>query len=306
MVKAGPGDKTKKKKAPRRSVKRASLLDTPAVADKVAKAGAPPPASGKGSKKSGDYEMKALSKKAAEKLLASLGTSLPPPVEGAADAKAVTAQRKRRQRKANEQNKGSAFVPRAVMPETMLADAETSGWRVFPIHEQLQAGLTAMGLTTPTYIQSQVLPRALQGRCDILGAAPTGSGKTLAYGIPLVQRVLEQRTAAGGEPRLRGLIVAPTRELAMQVTAHLRGLVQCCEPMVRIATVVGGMAVQKQTDRLLRRPDILIATPGRLAEYLEDRRATGPHGEAARYVADMAGLAAIALDEADRMVEDGH
>jgi len=279
-----------------------TLLDSGELQAKVAKKAPPPPSSSALSKKGANYEVQALSPKVAKRLLESMGVELPP----APEAAPVSTQRRRRQRKVSEAHKGSAFAPRAVNAETMSADAEASGWRNFPLDAQLQAGLAAMGLTTPTYIQSQVLPRALQGRCDILGAAPTGSGKTLAYGIPLVQRVLTLRAAAGGVPRVRGLIIAPTRELAMQVTAHLRGLVQCCEPMVRIATIVGGMAVQKQTDRLLRKPDVVIATPGRLAEFLDDRRADGPQGDAARYVADLAGLAAIALDEADRMVEDGH
>ena len=138
-----------------------------------------------------------------------------------------------------------------------------------------------------------------------------GSGKTLAFGLPLLNfLVSEARTAAevaaapaatsaaAPQPRrdkLRALVLCPTRELAMQVCAHLTAI---AKPLaLRIVAIVGGVSAQKQ-DRLLRyRPPVVVATPGRLWDMMRGGVA---------HVSDLTGLAFLVLDEADRMVKQGH
>ena len=147
--------------------------------------------------------------------------------------------------------------------------------------------LEAQGLTEPFPIQAAAIPDALAGR-DVLGRGPTGSGKTLAFGLPILQRLAGVKPAAY---RPGGLVLAPTRELAVQIAERL-------EPRGRavgvgVAAVVGGVPVARH-ERLLTKPlGLLVATPGR-AQDLVDRGAL-----------DLAGVAISALDEADQMADMG-
>jgi ATP-dependent RNA helicase DDX24/MAK5 len=127
-----------------------------------------------------------------------------------------------------------------------------------------------------------------------------GSGKTLAFGIPILQRIIlareESAARGGGLPQqLAALILVPTRELGLQVAAHIRAAGEFTS--VGVATLVGGMASQKQERLLGYRPAIVVATPGRLWDMIQRGQ---PH------VSDMSGLLALVLDEADRMVAGGH
>ncbi len=147
--------------------------------------------------------------------------------------------------------------------------------------------LEQAGITEPFPIQSATLPDALAGR-DVLGRAQTGSGKTLAFGLALLTR-LHKGKARPGHPR--GLILVPTRELAMQVADALLPLAKSLGLWCR--TVVGGLSFSRQADQLQRGVDLLIATPGRLSDHvrqgtcvLDDVRFT-------------------ALDEADQMADMG-
>ena len=131
------------------------------------------------------------------------------------------------------------------------------------LNARLVSRLDALGLTQPTPIQEQAIPQALQGR-DILGIAQTGTGKTAAFGIPLVF-ALSKHQERPAPLSARGLILAPTRELAGQIVQSLQGLTGD----LRISLVVGGKSINAQAERLARGTDILVATPGRLVDLMD-------------------------------------
>ena len=179
------------------------------------------------------------------------------------------------------------------------ADTDMSAWSQLGLHPELIARLGARGFARPTPIQAACLLPALHGRRDIVGAAETGSGKTLAFGLPIMQRWLEARDS--GEPRdgLFGLIITPTRELALQVADHLRALMPVPDATcARVVTLVGGMAAVKQKRLLQARPEVVVATPGRLWELLS--------ADPQPYLRTLHQLRFFVLDEVDRMVDAGH
>lgn len=151
-----------------------------------------------------------------------------------------------------------------------------------------------------------MLPVAVRDRQDVLGAAETGSGKTLAFGIPLVARLLETSSEASedsetSKPKNKGpraLIVAPTRELVIQIMKHISALIV---PTKLVAmSIVGGLAQVKQERIILQKaPDILVATPGRLWAMMEA-------AEEGSYLAEWKDLKCLVVDETDRMVEEGY
>jgi superfamily II DNA/RNA helicase len=128
---------------------------------------------------------------------------------------------------------------------------------------ELTTALAGLGITEPTPVQSAVVPDALAGG-DVLGRAQTGSGKTLAFGIPVVARLAGRRSRPHHP---RALIVVPTRELATQVTRALRPLAQSLS--LRLTTIYGGTPYERQERQLRQRADIVVATPGRLADLIE-------------------------------------
>jgi len=152
---------------------------------------------------------------------------------------------------------------------------------------RLVARLAGLGLTDPTPIQQKAIPLALDGR-DVLGIAQTGTGKTAAFGLPLVV-ALSAETTRPAPKSARGLVLAPTRELALQIVTTLEGLTDD----LRITLVVGGKSLSGQAQRLARGTDILVATPGRLIDLM-DRRAV-----------DLGQTRFLVLDEADQMLDIG-
>ena len=155
--------------------------------------------------------------------------------------------------------------------------------------KELITRVAEMGLKTPTPIQEKAIPLALAGR-DVMGLAQTGTGKTYAFGLPLVaqMRASDRRPA----PRaVHGLVLAPTRELAKQISESLRELVQGSP--LKVNLVVGGAGIVGQMKRLERGTDLLVATPGRLLDLL-DRRAVRLNET--RF---------LVLDEADQMLDMG-
>ena len=149
--------------------------------------------------------------------------------------------------------------------------------------------LNALGLTTPTPIQTQGIPHVMAGR-DIMGLAQTGTGKTAAFGLPILTQLLE----IGRRPNpktCRALILAPTRELATQISENIQSFAK--DTPVRTFRVVGGASLSAQADRLSRGIDILVATPGRLIDLL-DRRALS-----------LSEVRYLVLDEADQMLDIG-
>jgi superfamily II DNA/RNA helicase len=151
----------------------------------------------------------------------------------------------------------------------------------------LVAVLDDEGITTPFPIQEATLPDALAGR-DILGRAQTGSGKTLGFALPLVARLAGGRTAAG---RPRGLILVPTRELATQVHGVLKPLTKAMR--LWVTTIYGGVSQGPQVNALQRRTDIIVATPGRLADLIGQGHC------------DLSDVEITVIDEADQMADLG-
>lgn len=143
--------------------------------------------------------------------------------------------------------------------------------------------LEAMGFKEPTPIQKDSIPYTLEGK-DILGQAQTGTGKTGAFGIPLIEKVV-------GQSGVQALILAPTRELAMQVAEQLREFSR--GQNVQVVTVFGGMPIDRQIKALKRGPQIVVGTPGRVIDHL-NRRTLKTNG-----------IHTLILDEADEMMNMG-
>lgn len=153
----------------------------------------------------------------------------------------------------------------------------------FDLDEKLQNNIKALGILTPSPIQDQIISEILNNK-DVIGLAETGTGKTAAFLIPIIQNTLKN-------PRRETLILAPTRELAIQIDEELRKLVRGFH--IYSATCVGGMNIQPQI-RALRRPNnFIIGTPGRIMDLI-DRKCFKPQT-----------VATVILDEADRMLDMG-
>lgn len=148
--------------------------------------------------------------------------------------------------------------------------------------------LAAQGIASPFPIQQATLPDALAGR-DILGRGQTGSGKTLAFGLPLITRLMGGPKAAPNRPL--GIVLVPTRELAIQVTRALEPLAATVG--LRFQLVAGGLSYAPQLAALARGVEILVATPGRLVDLMD------------KHAADLSGVRIAVLDEADHMAEMG-
>lgn len=147
-------------------------------------------------------------------------------------------------------------------------------------------GLAAAGFTQPFAIQTKAIPVALEGR-DVCGRAKTGSGKTLAFGVPMLARL-----SGGHEPRRpTGLVLVPTRELALQVSEVLAPVALACGRSV--LAVYGGASRQQQVDALDIGVDIVVATPLRLIDLLKENEL------------QLDAVQIVVLDEADRMADDG-
>nr|WP_235915870.1 DEAD/DEAH box helicase [Thalassovita mangrovi] len=143
--------------------------------------------------------------------------------------------------------------------------------------------------TQPTKIQEKAIPLALDGH-DIMGLAQTGTGKTLAFGLPMIDRLLDEP----GKPlpkTAKALVLAPTRELVGQIADNMRPMVQ--NTPLKIMTVVGGQSINRQVNALSRGTDILVATPGRLIDLMD------------RGSVDLSTVRYLVLDEADQMLDMG-
>lgn len=157
-------------------------------------------------------------------------------------------------------------------------------------------GLTKLGFSKPTDIQTKAIPEAMKGE-DIMGKAATGSGKTLAYGIPILEKMLNNKD----QSKAVALIFTPTRELAQQVTKHLQqiGELMLKKSPYAIMSLTGGLSIQKQ-ERLLKYDGsarVVVATPGRFLELIEKNE---------NLVKRFAKIDTLVLDEADRLLQDGH
>ncbi|KAF9673631.1 hypothetical protein SADUNF_Sadunf10G0044200 [Salix dunnii] len=188
-------------------------------------------------------------------------------------------------------------------------ETEFYAWNELRLHPLLMKSIYRLGFKEPTPIQKACIPAAAHQGKDVVGAAETGSGKTLAFGLPILQRLLEERDKASNmgddmgeeaemfEPKglLRALIITPTRELAIQVTDHIKKAAHGIS--IRVVSIVGGMSTEKQERLLKARPEIIVGTPGRLWELMSG-------GE--KHLVELHSLSFFVLDEADRMIENGH
>ncbi|KAM1639186.1 hypothetical protein ACFXTN_008505 [Malus domestica] len=186
---------------------------------------------------------------------------------------------------------------------------EYYAWHELRLHHLIMKSIYRLGFKNPTPIQKACIPAAAHQGKDIVGAAETGSGKTLAFGLPILQRLLDEKEKAvrmfdekGEEAEkfapkglLRALVITPTRELALQVSDHLKAVAKDTD--IRVVPIVGGMSKEKQERLLKARPEIVVGTPGRLWELMSG-------GE--KHLVELHLLSFFVLDEADRMIENGH
>ena len=147
------------------------------------------------------------------------------------------------------------------------------------------------GYLAPTAIQAAAIPAILQGR-DIVGSAQTGSGKTAAFTLPLLHQLAQTLTGSSRRP-VRGLVLVPTRELAVQVGEAMVGLAKHLPQRLKVAVVFGGVSINPQMMHLRGGADIIVATPGRLIDLVERNALT------------LGQVATVVLDEADRLLDLG-
>ncbi|NDG66657.1 MAG: DEAD/DEAH box helicase [Actinobacteria bacterium] len=150
----------------------------------------------------------------------------------------------------------------------------------------IDAGLAAAGFAAPFAIQTEAIPVAMQGH-DVCGRARTGSGKTLAFGVPALARI-----AKNAEPRFpHGLVLVPTRELALQVAEVLEPIAKACN--MKVLAVYGGASRDKQIEELEKGVELIVATPLRLIDLMKANEVS------------LDKISVAILDEADRMADDG-
>jgi ATP-dependent RNA helicase RhlE len=160
-----------------------------------------------------------------------------------------------------------------------------TGFASFDLDAAVQRGIIAAGFVEPRPIQAQTIPAALQGR-DILGLAQTGTGKTAAFALPVLERLRATR-----KPGPRVLIVAPTRELASQISDDIRTLAKYTH--IKTVTIFGGVSARPQIAELRANPEIIVACPGRLLDLFQQDAVT------------LKRIETLILDEADHMFDMG-
>ncbi len=158
-------------------------------------------------------------------------------------------------------------------------------FRDLGLSEMMLNSLHKKGFEEPTPIQAKTIPFLIENKKDLIGKAQTGTGKTAAFGIPLIENIVPD------SKKVQAIILAPTRELAIQVTEELSSFAE--EQKTRIIAVYGGQPIERQIDRLKRGVDIVVGTPGRILDHLERR------------TLDLSHVKYVVLDEADEMLNMG-
>ena len=153
----------------------------------------------------------------------------------------------------------------------------------FPLRESIHQSIRQAGFVRPTPVQAACIPPALEGK-DVIGLAQTGTGKTAAFAIPIIQRLANRA-------ELGALVLAPTRELAAQITAMFNQLGAASG--IRVATIVGGVRMDQDEAALRSWPNVLVATPGRLIDHIENSKLS------------LKEIEVLTVDEADRMHDMG-
>lgn len=156
------------------------------------------------------------------------------------------------------------------------------------LDSELLRAIDEIGYSRPTVVQAQAIPHALDGK-DVMASAPTGTGKTAAFLLPMIQHLQDFPRKKPGPARV--LILTPTRELAIQVADHARALSKYTN--LKVFTITGGISYDEHAELLGKTQDIVVATPGRLMEYIESEKF------------DCRAIECLILDEADRMLDMG-
>ena len=182
----------------------------------------------------------------------------------------------------------TATVPAAAP----AADAPTVRFADFGLAPEILRALTDQGYVHPTPIQAQAIPVVLEGR-DVMGAAQTGTGKTAGFSLPILQLLMPHANASMSPARhpVRALVLVPTRELAVQVADNVKAYAR--HTPLRATVVFGGMDMKPQTEILRRGVEIVIATPGRLLDHIEQKNVS------------LGQVQMLVMDEADRMLDMG-
>jgi ATP-dependent RNA helicase RhlE len=191
------------------------------------------------------------------------------------------------QRKTNNRHAGQYIDPQRFVAVARLQEAEvyvpSHMFADFKLDELLKSNLAAKGYDTPSPIQDQTIPAGLEGR-DVIGMAGTGTGKTAAFALPVLQRLINEKSAGA-------LIIAPTRELAEQIEQECRALARGSG--LSGALLIGGTSMGTQLRSLQARPRIVIGTPGRIKDHLQ------------RKTLRLGTFNMVVLDEVDRMLDMG-
>lgn len=165
------------------------------------------------------------------------------------------------------------------------SDSKADDFGQFSFHPSLEKGLSQAGFEKPRPIQSETIPACLDGR-DVMGLAQTGTGKTAAFALPILQRLIEE---PGRGPLV--MILAPTRELAIQIHAEIEELSRFAK--IQVTTLIGGVPIGKQLRALRNDPEIVVGCPGRVLDLIQQREL------------DTRGIDTLVLDEADHMFDMG-
>ncbi|KAI9118267.1 hypothetical protein K1719_010599 [Acacia pycnantha] len=178
----------------------------------------------------------------------------------------------------------------SVASDSLPAPAPIESFSDMCLHQSIMKDIVSHEYTRPTSIQAQAMPIALSGR-DLLGCAETGSGKTAAFTIPMIEHCLAQPPIQRGDGPL-ALVLAPTRELAQQIEKEVKAFSRSLESF-KTAIVVGGTNIEKQRSELRAGVDIVVATPGRFIDHLQQGNTS------------LSRISFVVLDEADRMLDMG-
>ena len=162
---------------------------------------------------------------------------------------------------------------------------EQTGFEALDLSDEVLKAVKKMGFTSTTPVQAKTIPLMMEGH-DIIAIAPTGTGKTCAFGIPMLEYI------SLTDSRIQELVLAPTRELAVQIGEELQKLAAFI-PEIRIAMLYGGQPISRQMSQLKRRPQIVVATPGRMLDHMH------------RGTARLDAVHTLVIDEADEMLKMG-
>ncbi len=194
--------------------------------------------------------------------------------------------RRRTERTPIDQNSGPARTGNLTTTTTFAAIEPPTGFFALGVPARIDDGLAANGFAKPFAIQTEAVPLAMQGR-DVCGRAKTGSGKTLAFGVPMLARITDKAVAR----KPLGLVLVPTRELAVQVAEVLEPI--AAHAGMKVLAVYGGASRHTQIEELDKGVELVVATPLRLIDLLKSNEV------------DLGSCQIVCLDEADRMADDG-